>query len=116
MSGTKIFLSIYHPPVLVIPLPLIPFTTQKITGCTNEAAKGANKAVRNPPSCFFAFLWPCQITFYFIVKQRQIRNLRKILKYFNETRTSLSNVLLSAGVFPIIVVIYSKDLLVVVLL
>ena len=36
-----------------IPLPLIPFTTEEITGCTNEAAKGANKAPGNPPSCFY---------------------------------------------------------------
>ena len=38
-------------------LPLIPFTTEEITGCANEAAKGANKAPRNLPlffliSCF----------------------------------------------------------------
>ena len=36
-----------------MPLPLIPFTTEQITGCTNETAKGANKAPRNPTSCFF---------------------------------------------------------------
>ena len=35
-------------------LPLIPFTTEQITGCTNEMAKGANKAPRNPTS-FFLF-------------------------------------------------------------
>ena len=34
-------------------LPLIPFTTEQITGCANEMAKGANKAPRNPTSCFF---------------------------------------------------------------
>ena len=43
----------YPLPALLTPLPLVPFTTQEITGCTNEAAKGANKAERNPPSCFF---------------------------------------------------------------
>ena len=32
------------------PLPVIPFTTEEITGCTNEASKGANKAGRNVPS------------------------------------------------------------------
>ena len=26
---------------------------EEITGCTNEVGKGANKAPRNPPSCFF---------------------------------------------------------------
>ena len=46
------FLFIYLLPALLISLPHIPFTTEEITGCTNEAAKGANKAGRNPPSCF----------------------------------------------------------------
>ena len=46
-------LSIYPLPALLTPLPLIPFTTEEITGCTNEAAKGANKAPRNLPFCFF---------------------------------------------------------------
>ena len=44
---------IYPLHALLIPLPPIPPTTEKITGCTNEAAKGANKAQRKPPSCFF---------------------------------------------------------------
>ena len=38
---------------LLTPLPLISFTTEEATGCTNKATKGANKAERNPPSCFF---------------------------------------------------------------
>ena len=38
------FLSIHPLPALLTPLPLIPFTTEEITGCTNEVAKGANKA------------------------------------------------------------------------
>ena len=42
---------------LLIPLPLIPFTIEEITGGTNEAAKGANKARRNSPSCFFYFIF-----------------------------------------------------------
>ena len=46
-------LSTYFLPALLTPLPLIPFTTKEIAGCTNEAAKGANKAPRNPPSRFF---------------------------------------------------------------
>ena len=29
------------------------FTTEEITGCTNEVARGVNKAPRNLPSCFF---------------------------------------------------------------
>ena len=48
------FLTIYPLPALLTPLLLIPFTTEEITGCTNEAAKGANKAPRNPLS-FFVF-------------------------------------------------------------
>ena len=43
----------YPLPTLLTPLPLKPFAYEEITGCTNEAAKGANKASRNLPSCFF---------------------------------------------------------------
>ena len=31
----------------------MPFTTEELIGC-NESAKGANKAPRNLPSCFFS--------------------------------------------------------------
>ena len=55
MCRNEKFLTIYPVPVLLTPLPLIPFITEKITGCTNEAAKGANKAPRNPPSFFISF-------------------------------------------------------------
>ena len=41
-------------PALLTPLTLVPFHTEEITGCTNEADKGANKAERNPSSCLFA--------------------------------------------------------------
>ena len=58
--GTKIFLTIYSLPALLTPLPLISFTTEEITGCTNEAGKGANKARRNSPSCFFSHVLPFQ--------------------------------------------------------
>ena len=51
-----IFLSMYPLPALVIPLPLITFAAEDIIGCSNEATKGANKAGRNPPSCFFLFV------------------------------------------------------------
>ena len=34
------------------PIPLILFTTEEITGCNKETAKGATKAPRNAPSCF----------------------------------------------------------------
>ena len=46
-------LFIYPLPALLTQLPVIPFTKEEITGCTNEAAKGDNKAPKNPPSCFF---------------------------------------------------------------
>ena len=52
MKWDKNFLSIYPLPALLTPLPLLPFTTEKITGCTNEAAKGANKAGKNLPYYF----------------------------------------------------------------
>ena len=45
------FIQISFPAVLN-PFPLITITTEEITGCT-ETAKGANKAPRNPPTCFF---------------------------------------------------------------
>ena len=41
---------------LLIPLLFIPFTTEVITGCINEATKGPNKAGRNPPSCFLFYV------------------------------------------------------------
>ena len=47
-SGTKNI-----SPALVTPPLLVPFTTEEMAGCANKAAKGANKAPRNPPSCFF---------------------------------------------------------------
>ena len=53
------FLLIYPLPALLTPLPLISFTTEEITGCTNEAAEAANKAGRNPPSCLFYFMFYC---------------------------------------------------------
>ena len=43
----------YPFPAFLSPLSLIPFTTEEITGSTIEAGKGANKAPRNSPSCFF---------------------------------------------------------------
>ena len=56
------FLFIYPPPVLLTPLPVIPFTIEEITGYTKEAAKDANKAPRNPPSCFFISSFTVSVT------------------------------------------------------
>ena len=39
----------------MIPFPLIGFTAEEITDCTNETVRGANKARKNQPSCFFLF-------------------------------------------------------------
>ena len=44
------------------------------------------------------------------------RYLQKLLKFFNGTATSTFNVLLSFGVLPINFVLYSNDLLAIVLL
>ena len=56
-SGTKNFYSyilfIYPISALLSPLPLIPFTTEEITGCTNEVAEGIEKTGRILPPCFF---------------------------------------------------------------
>ena len=46
------FLSSYRLTAVVITLPLISFTTEETTGCTNEAGKGASKAGRDPHFCF----------------------------------------------------------------
>ena len=53
MERNETFSSKYCLPIRLTPLWLIPFTTEEIADCTNEVAKGANKAPRNPPSCFF---------------------------------------------------------------
>ena len=45
----------YPHPILPTPHSLILCTTEEITGCTNEAAKGGNKSPRNLLSCFFLF-------------------------------------------------------------
>ena len=42
------------------------------------------------------------------------KDLKRLLKYFNGTETSVSNMVLLIGVLPIIFVLHSKDLLVVV--
>ena len=52
MEMNKKFWSIYPLLALVTPLQLISFTTEEITGCTDTAGKGANKAARNQPSQF----------------------------------------------------------------
>ena len=52
------FLFIYPLPALLTQLPIIPFTKEEITGCTNEVAKGDNKAPKNP-ACFFYFIFYC---------------------------------------------------------
>ena len=62
MERNKTFLTIYPLPALLTPLPLISFTTEEISGCTNNTAKGANKAPRNPPSCFFISSFNVSVT------------------------------------------------------
>ena len=47
-------LSIYPLLALLIPLPLTTFSAEVITGCINEAAKGANKAQK---ICLLVFLF-----------------------------------------------------------
>ena len=45
-----------HPlPSLLTAIPLIPFTTEEVTGCTTKTAKGVNKEPRNLLACFFFF-------------------------------------------------------------
>ena len=59
MKQNEKTLSMYHFPTLLTPLPFVRCTTEEITDCTNEAAKGAGKALRNLRSCFFYFMFYC---------------------------------------------------------
>ena len=52
----------YALPALLTPLPLIPFTTEEITGCKNEAATSATKAQKNPSSYFFILCFTVSVT------------------------------------------------------
>ena len=52
----------YPLPALLTPLPLILLTTEEVTGCTNEAAKGASKAPQNVPYCFFISCFTVLVT------------------------------------------------------
>ena len=52
----------YPLPALLAPLPLIPITTEEITGYTNEVTKGANKGPRNLPSRFFISCFTVSVT------------------------------------------------------
>ena len=61
-NGTKKILFMYPLPVFRIFVPLIRFTTEEITGCTNEAAKGAKRAPRNPSSCSFISCFTVSVT------------------------------------------------------
>ena len=62
MNRNQTFLFIYALPALLTPLPLILFTTNEITGCTIEAAKGANNSPKNPPSYFFISCFTVSVT------------------------------------------------------
>ena len=40
----------------------IPFSTEEITGCTNEATNGGNEVPRDLPSCFFISCFTVSVT------------------------------------------------------
>ena len=46
------------------PLPVIPVTIEEIIGCTTKAAKGANKAARNSPSCSFILCFTASVSHF----------------------------------------------------
>ena len=56
------FISIYSLSAVLTHLLLIPFTTEKITDYTNEAAKSSSKAPRNPPSYTFISCFTVSVT------------------------------------------------------
>ena len=49
----------YRFPALLTPVPLAPFTTEEISGCTKEAVKGVDKTGRNPHFSFLYFMFYC---------------------------------------------------------
>ena len=53
---------IYTLPALLTPVSLIPFTTEEITGCINEAAKDASKTPRNLPPHFSILCFTVSVT------------------------------------------------------
>ena len=64
----------------------------------------------------YTIFCPSQVKFYFSLIKGKSRNLQKLLKYFNRATTSVFDLLLSSRIFPVIFVLYSKDLLVIFLL
>ena len=60
MERNEKFLSIYPLPALLTPISLIPISTEKITGCTNNDPKGATP--RNLPSWFFISCFTISVT------------------------------------------------------
>ena len=62
MEQNEKHLSIYPLPALFTPLLLIPITLEEISGCTNEAAKCANKAPWNTRSCFYISRFTVSVT------------------------------------------------------
>ena len=51
-----------HPlPILLTAIPLIPFTTEEVTGCTTKTAKGVNKEPKNLLACFFLYFFLFQL-------------------------------------------------------
>ena len=62
MEQNEKHLSIYPLPALFTPLLLIPITLEEISGCTNEAAKCANKAPWNTRSCFYISRFTISVT------------------------------------------------------
>ena len=56
------FVFIYPLPAFLTPLLLIPFTTEEITGCTNEASTGVDKIPKKLPSCCFISCFTVSVT------------------------------------------------------
>ena len=61
-ENEKLLTMSLHPlPILLTAIPLIPFTTEEVTGCTTKTAKGVNKEPKNLLACFFLYFFLFQL-------------------------------------------------------
>ena len=85
------------------------------TSCTGRLPTGLNVLDMSDITQVFGH-FNSSFTSQFQLLNRKSRDLQKLLKYSSGTTTSASSTLLLFGVLPIMVVLHSKDLLVIFLL
>ena len=99
----KIFFKISSSGFLV-PLPLIPFTTEEVTVCTNEAAKGiTNKAGINPSFLFFVSVFTVLVITSTNIFESSIDFMILIISFISSFEINKAIPLLALAVsFPLI--------------